>query len=86
MFAKFKNWLNGFHLSLRMKIILALSAIVVVLVLSSIISILELRRMSNYVSDMIAEDINSIRTSRRENIFFMIIAHYDIIIIRLITY
>ncbi len=65
MFAKFKNWLNGFHLSLRMKIILALSAIVVVLVLSSIISILELRRMSNYVSDMIAEDINSINIAQK---------------------
>ena len=65
MFAKFKNWLNGFRLSLRMKIILALSAIVVVLVLSAIISILEYRRMSNYVSDMIAEDINSINIAQK---------------------
>ena len=65
MFARLKNWLNGFHLSLRMKIILALSAIVVVLVLSSIISILEYRRMSNYVTDMIAEDINSINIAQK---------------------
>ena len=65
MFAKLKNRLNGFHLSMRMKIILALSAIVVVLVLSAIISILEYRRMSNYVSDMIAEDINSINVAQK---------------------
>ena len=58
MFARFKNWRNNFRLSLKMKMVLSLSAIAVVLVLSSIISILEYRRMSNYVSHMIAEDIN----------------------------
>ena len=65
MFSKFKNWKNGFKLSLKQKMILALSAIVVVLLLSSVISILEYRRMSNYVSDMIAEDIGSINIAQK---------------------
>jgi len=65
MFARFKNWRNNFRLSLKMKMVLSLSAIAVVLVLSSIISILEYRRMSNYVSHMIAEDINSINVAQK---------------------
>ena len=63
MFERFKYWKNSIRLSLKTKMILALSAIV--LVLSSIISILEYRRMSNYVSEMIAEDINSINVAQR---------------------
>jgi len=43
-----------------MKMTLSLSAIAMVLILSSVISILEYRRMSNYVSDLIAHDIKSI--------------------------
>ena len=65
MFARFKYWKNSIRLSLKTKMVLALSAIVVVLVLSSVISILEYRRMSNYVSEMIAEDINSINVAQR---------------------
>lgn len=65
MFERLKYWKNNFHLSLRTKMILALSSIVVVLLLSSIISIMEYRRMSNYVSDMIAEDINSINVAQK---------------------
>lgn len=65
MLAKIKNWMNGFHLSLRTKMILSLSAIVVVLILSSVISIIEYRRMSNYVSDLIAEDISSINVAQQ---------------------
>ena len=65
MFAKFKNWKNSLRLSLKMKMVLALSAIVVVLLLSSVISILEYRRMSSYVSEMIAEDINSINIAQK---------------------
>lgn len=65
MFERFKYWKNSIRLSLKTKMVLALSAIVVVLVLSSIISILEYRRMSNYVSEMIAEDINSINVAQR---------------------
>ena len=65
MFERLKYWRNNIRLSLKTKMVLALSAIVVVLVLSSLISILEYRRMSNYVSDMIAEDINSINVAQR---------------------
>ena len=65
MFERFKYWKNSIRLSLKTKMVLALSAIVVVLVLSSVISILEYRRMSNYVSEMIAEDINSINVAQR---------------------
>ena len=65
MFERFKYWKNSIRLSLKTKMVLALSAIVVVLVVSSIISILEYRRMSNYVSEMIAEDINSINVAQR---------------------
>lgn len=45
--------------------VIALSAIVVVLVLSSIISILEYRRMSSYVSEMMAENINGINIAQK---------------------
>ena len=65
MFVKLKNWLQEFRLSLKMKVTLALSAIAVVLLMSSIISVLEYRRMSNYVSDMIADDIHDIYTTQR---------------------
>ena len=65
MFGRLKNWRNSFRLSLKSKTALALSAIAVVLIVSGIISILEYRRMSNYVSDMIAEDINSINVAQK---------------------
>ena len=60
MFRKLRNRLANFRLSMRMKLTLSLSAIAVVLLLSSIISIIEYRRMSNYVSELIADNINSI--------------------------
>ena len=65
MFGRLKNWRNSFRLSLRTKMVLSLSAIAVVLIVSGIISIVEYRRMSNYVSDMIAEDINSINVAQK---------------------
>jgi sensor histidine kinase YesM len=65
MFGRLKNWRNTFRLSLTAKTVLALSAISVVLIVSGIISIVEYRRMSNYVSDMIAEDINSINVAQK---------------------
>ena len=63
MLTRIKNRLGGFRLSMRMKLILSLSAIAVVLLLSSIISILEYRSMRNYVSALIADDINSFLAS-----------------------
>lgn len=51
--------------SIRKKLVLGLSSIAVILLLSSVISVLEYRRMSNYVSDLIASNINSINLSHR---------------------
>lgn len=64
MLTRLKNWWSGFRLSLRMKITLSLCAIAVVLLMSSIISMLEYRRMSNYVSTLIAEDIRNIHIAQ----------------------
>ena len=65
MFGRLKNWRNSFRLSIKSKMVLALSAIAVVLVVSGIISYVEYRRMSTYVSDMIAEDIKSINVAQK---------------------
>lgn len=48
------------RLSMRAKMTLSLSAIAVMLLISSSISVLEYRKMSTYVSDLIADDINSV--------------------------
>lgn len=64
MFVKVRNWFREFRLSLRMKIALALSAIAVVLLMSSIISVLEYRHMSNYVSGLIAGNVNNIHRTQ----------------------
>ena len=63
MFKKFRNWRKSFKLSLRMKMVLSLSAIAVVLLISSVISIMEYRSMSSYVSELIADNIKSINVS-----------------------
>lgn len=47
------------------KLVLALGSIAAILLLSGVVSILEYRRMSNYVSELIAADINSINLSRK---------------------
>lgn len=47
-------------LTMKLKLILSLSSIAVILLVSSIMSVMEYRRMSNYVSDLMAEDINSV--------------------------
>ena len=65
MFVKLKNWFQGFRLSLRMKMILSILAIAVVLLMSSVISVLEYRHMSNYVSGMIADNINDLHVTQR---------------------
>ena len=65
MFTKLNNWRKEFRLSIKMKITLALSAIAVVLLMSSVISVLEYRHMSNYVSGMIADDIRNIHVAQR---------------------
>jgi len=48
------------HLSLKLKITLSLSAIAVTLLVSCIISVMEYRRMSTYVSSLISDNVKSI--------------------------
>ena len=50
---------------MKMKLTLSLSSIAVVLLVSSFISIMEYSRMSNYVTELIAENIGSINASQR---------------------
>ncbi len=65
MFENLRKRIKGFKLSLRSKITLALMAIVVTLLMSSIISVLEYTRMSNYVSELIAGNIKSINVAQQ---------------------
>ena len=65
MFRKLRNRIREVHLSLRTKLFLSFSSIAVVLLISSIISIMEYGRMSNYVSELIADDIYSINVSQK---------------------
>ena len=65
MFEKITNGWREFRLSLRVKMILSILAIAVVLLMSSVISVLEYRHMSNYVSGMIADDINDLHEAQR---------------------
>lgn len=51
--------------SMRRRLIFSLGSIATILVLSGAISIVEYRRMSDYVSDLIASNINSINLSQR---------------------
>ena len=51
--------------SMRRKLFLSLGSLAAILLLSGVISILEYRRMSDYVSEMIAANIKSITLSQR---------------------
>lgn len=64
LFAKIRNAISSWHLSLKAKLTLSLSAIAVILIVSSVISLMEYRRMSTYVSDLIADNINSINVAQ----------------------
>jgi len=55
---------NKDSLSLKTKLTLAFSAIAVLLLISSAISIFEYRRMSNYVTDLMAGNIHSINVAQ----------------------
>ena len=52
-------------MSMSVKLTLSLGAIAVILLLSSIISILEYRRMSDYVSNLIATNINCVNIAQK---------------------
>lgn len=51
--------------SIRRKLFFSLGSIAAILLVSSVISIMEYRRMSDYVSDLIASNIKSINLSQR---------------------
>lgn len=65
MISIFKGRWNESMPSLKRKLFLSLGSIAVILLVSSIISILEYRRMSSYVSDLIAANIKSISLSQK---------------------
>lgn len=51
--------------SMRTKLVFSLGSLAMILLLSSVISVLEYRRMSTYVSDLIAANIKSINLSQK---------------------
>lgn len=51
--------------SMRFKLYASMLSVVAILLVSSIISVLEYTRMSNYVTDLVASDINNINTASR---------------------
>lgn len=65
MFKKTIRRIKEIKLTMGAKLSLALLSIAAILLLSSVISVLEYRRMSNYVSDLIAANINSINISQK---------------------
>ena len=62
---KFFKWFRESRLSIRTKLILSLSSIAAILLVSLLISVMEYSGMSNYVSDLIADDISSINVANR---------------------
>ena len=65
MIKSLRKKIRNFKLSMRMKIILSLSAISVTLLVSSILSVMEYSRMSNYVSELIADNIRNINVAQK---------------------
>lgn len=65
MFRKLADRMKEFKLTMRMKLTLSLSAIAVTLLVSSVISIMEYYKMSNYVSDLIADNIKSVNVAQK---------------------
>jgi len=59
-----KTWIRSWRLTLKMKLSFSLSAIAAILLISSIISVMEYRSMSTYVSSLIADDIEAINTAQ----------------------
>ncbi|MBR6183399.1 hypothetical protein SAMN06298214_0375 [Bacteroidales bacterium WCE2004] len=62
---KFFKRLRSYRLTLRAKLIASLSLIAAILLVSLLISVMEYSGMSDYVSDLIADDISSINVANR---------------------
>ena len=56
---------KALRLSIKSKLILSLLSIAAILLVSSTISVMEYSSMSDYVSELIAEDISSINVANR---------------------
>lgn len=65
MLPKFFRKKKGLKPSMRRKLFLSLGSLAAILLLSGVISILEYRRMSDYVSELIAANIKSINLSQK---------------------
>ena len=65
MFGKLRHRIKNMKLSMRAKLTLSLMSIAVALLASSVISILEYSRMSDYVSDLMAENIKRIGVAQK---------------------
>lgn len=63
--ASIKKILGRFKLTMRGKITVSLTAIAMILLISTTISIFEYQSMSNYVSDLIADNIESINAAQK---------------------
>lgn len=64
-FGKIAGRFRDLKLSMRMKLSLSLMAIAVCLLVSSVISIMEYNKMSNYVSGLIADNVKSINLAQQ---------------------
>ena len=64
-FGKIPKRAREHRLSIRTKLVLSLSSIAAILLVSLSISVMEYSGMSNYVSDLIADDISSINVANR---------------------
>ena len=65
MLPKFFRKKKGLKPSMRRKLVLSLGSLAAILLLSGVISILEYRRMSDYVSELIKANIKSINLSQK---------------------
>ena len=65
MLPKFFRKKKGLKPSMRRKLVLSLGSLAAILLLSGVISILEYRRMSDYVRELIAANIKSINLSQK---------------------
>lgn len=64
-FEKARKKVRGRKLSFKEKLVASFLSIAAILLISSIISMMEYRRMNNYVSELVADDISSISVAGR---------------------
>ena len=65
LFSKLHRKIRAMRLSLKAKLVLSLLSVVAVPLKKNVISVMEYSRMSNYVSELIADDISSINVANR---------------------